>query len=288
VSQATPFVTRPPAPQHRPNITILVVPCLFVIVTFLFWYQTWFGRQLSPQEMQQSLTDTSVPHKTQHALSQMADRMSRGDAKVRRWYPQVLALSRSEEPLFRLTTAWVMGQDNSSEEFHRALVGLLRDPDARVQWNAALALVRFGDASGEPQLRLMLSPSTLPAPQSGVVQLKLKPRDSFRAGTVVAHIRTAAGLLVEVRSPVDGEIKAWDVPDGATVSAGQSLARMSPSDDQVWEALRGLYLVGGERDLEAVEACAQGGEGISLRVKHQAEMTAQAIHHRLASQRAPS
>lgn len=192
MSQATPFVTRPPAPQHRPNITILVVPCLFVIVTFLFWYQTWFGRQLSPQEMQQSLTDTSVPHKTQHALSQMADRMSRGDAKVRRWYPQVLALARNREPLLRLTAAWVMGQDNGCEEFHQTLVGLLRDPDARVQWNAALALVRFGDASGDPQLRMMLGASTLKAPQSGVLQFKLKPGGAFRAGTVVAHIRTTA------------------------------------------------------------------------------------------------
>ncbi len=285
MSQATPFVTRPPAPQHRPNITILVVPCLFVIVTFLFWYQTWFGRQLSPQEMQQSLTDTSVPHKTQHALSQMADRMSRGDAKVRRWYPQVLALARNREPLLRLTAAWVMGQDNGCEEFHQTLVGLLRDPDARVQWNAALALVRFGDASGDPQLRMMLGASTLKAPQSGVLQFKLKPGGAFRAGTVVAHIRTSAGLSFEVRSPVDGEFQAWVVPDGAAVSAGQPLARVSPSEDQVWEALRGLYLVGGEQDVEAVQAYARGGQGISLRVKHQAELTAQAIHKRVASQR---
>jgi len=288
VPQATPVVPRPPAPQHRPNITILVVPCLFVIVTFLFWYQTWFGRQLSSQEMQQYLTDTSVPHKTQHALSQMADRMSRRDAQVRRWYPQVLALARRPEPIFRLTAAWVMGQDNSSEEFHRALVGLLRDPDARVRWNAALALVRFGDASGEPQLHLMLGSSTVPAPHSGVVQLKLKPGDASRAGTVMAHIRTGAGLSVEVRSPVDGELQAWDVQDGASVSAGQPLARVSPSDDQVWEALRGLYLVGGEQDLKAVEAYAQGGPGISPRVRHQAEITAQAIHNRMASKQTHS
>jgi len=238
--------------------------------------------------MQQYLTDTSVPHKTQHALSQMADRMSRGDAGVRRWYPQVLALARSQEPLFRLTAAWVMGQDNSSEEFHRTLVGLLQDPDARVRWNAALALVRFGDASGEPQLRLMLSSSTVPAPQSGVVQLELKPGDAFRAGTGVAHIRTGAGLSVEVRSPVDGQLQAWDVQDGASVSAGQPLARVSPSEVQVWEALRGLYLVGGEQDLEAVEAYAQGGPGISPRVKHQAEITAQAIHNHMASKQTSS
>jgi hypothetical protein len=288
VPQATPVDIGPPAPQHRPNITILVVPCLFVLVTFLFWYQTWFGRQLSSQEMQQYLTDTSVPHKTQHALSQMADRMSRGDAGVRRWYPQVLALARSQEPLFRLTAAWVMGQDNSSEEFHRALVGLLQGTDARVRWNAALALVRFGDASGEPQLRLMLSSATVPAPRSGVIQLKLKPGDASRAGTVVAHIRTGAGVSVEVRSPVDGELQVWDVPDSATVSADQPVARQSPSDDQVWEALRGLYLVGGEQDLEAVEAYAQGGPGVSLRVKHQAAMTAQAIHNRMASKQTHS
>jgi pyruvate/2-oxoglutarate dehydrogenase complex dihydrolipoamide acyltransferase (E2) component len=134
----------------------------------------------------------------------------------------------------------------------------------------------------------MLSSTTLHVPQAGVVQLKLKLGDAFRAGTVVALIRTAAGLTVEVRSPVDGELQAWDVPDGATVSAGQPMARLSPNEDQVWEALRGLYLVGGEQDLEAVKAYAQGGKGISLRVKHQAEMTAQAIHNRMASQHTPS
>jgi len=259
-----------------------------VVVTFLFWYQTWFGRRLSDQDMQRYLQDTSVPHKTQHALSQMAERMSQGDASVRRWYPQVLALARSQEPVFRLTAAWVMGQDNRHEQFHQALRDMLPDPDPRVQWNAALALVRFGDASGEPQLRLMLSPLDLRAPQAGVVQFEMKPKTAVKAGTVVAHIRNASQPAREVRTPMDGEIRDWRVQNGATVTLGESLASLSPSEDEVWEALRGLYFVGGPQDLDAVEAFTRDSQGISPRVRQQAENTAQAIRTRIATKQNPS
>ena len=63
-----------------------MVPALLVLVTFLFWYQTWFGRRLTDREISQYLSDTSVPHKTQHALTQLAERMARGDAAARQWY----------------------------------------------------------------------------------------------------------------------------------------------------------------------------------------------------------
>ncbi|MBI1940861.1 MAG: HEAT repeat domain-containing protein, partial [Acidobacteria bacterium] len=135
---------------------IAVVPVLLVLVTFLFWYQTWFGRRLSDADMGKYLADTSAPRKTQHALSQLAERVARGDAAARRWYPRVVALSGNKEPGLRVMAAWVMGQDNRSEEFHTALKPLLDDPDPMVRRNAALALVRFGDASGRAELRAML------------------------------------------------------------------------------------------------------------------------------------
>jgi len=279
-------VARPP--KRHPTTSILVVPCLFVIVTFLFWYQTWFGRQLSDRDMQQYLTEISVPHKTQHALAQMADRMARGDASAQRWYPQVLALAQSPEPLLRLTAAWVMGQDATSGAFHQALLGMLHDSDVRVEWNAALALVRFHDDAGRFQLRQMLSPYAFAASASGVLDLKAKPREACRAGEVLGHIQPGSGAVAEVRAPVDGAVLGWDVADRATVSTGQPLGRITPSEDQVWEALRGLYLVGGAEDLEAVRKFARGSEGISTRVKQQAEITAQAIEKRIGSRQTPS
>ena len=167
--------SQPPAAPHRsrPNIVIVLVPILLVAITFLFWYQTWFGSPLSDAQMGEYLTDTSVPHKTQHALAQLSDRMARGDARARRWYPQLLALAGSKETQFRMMTAWAMGQDNHSEEFHRALITLVADPEPLVRWNAALALARFGDGAGEPQLRAMLEPYTLVAPLAGTAQNRI-------------------------------------------------------------------------------------------------------------------
>jgi hypothetical protein len=49
-----------------------------VLITFLFWYQTWFGRPLTDREMGQYLADTRAPHKIQHALAQLSSRMARG------------------------------------------------------------------------------------------------------------------------------------------------------------------------------------------------------------------
>src|SRR6516225_9828217 len=69
-----PFV-RAKTVQKR-NTAIVIIPVLLVLVTFLFWYQTWFGRRLTAKEMGNYLSDTSAPHKTQHALSQLAQEMA--------------------------------------------------------------------------------------------------------------------------------------------------------------------------------------------------------------------
>lgn len=135
---------------------ILGVPAVLVIVTFLFWYQTWFGRPLSESELREYLEDTSVPHKTQHALTQAVAEILRHDPAVERVYPQIVALAGNKEPGLRSMAAWVMGQDNKSQEFHTALLKLVVDPEPAVRWNAALGLARFDDDAGEPQLRSML------------------------------------------------------------------------------------------------------------------------------------
>ena len=173
------------------NTMIVIVPILLVLITFVFWYQTWFGRALSDGEMAQVLADTSAPHKTQHALAQLSDRIARGDPTAKRWYPQLLALAQNKESQLRLEAAWAMGQDNHSEEFHQALRKLTDDPVPMVRWNAALALARFGDGTGEPQLRSMLQPFTLGAPDSGTIKFRMKEQDDVRNGSIIARIRPA-------------------------------------------------------------------------------------------------
>ena len=268
--------------SSRPSIIIVLVPFSIVLITFLFWYSTWFGRRPNDVEMAEYLTDTSVPHKTQHALSSLADEMERGDPSATRWYPDLLKLASSPEPGIRQMAAWVMGEDNRNAEFHEALKRLLRDPAVVVRWNAALALVRFGDATGEPQLVEMLRPLELGAPASGRVNLKARQGDDLSPSDLVARIasRTAS---VDIRSPIAGQLETFNLPDGSSITSGQPLMRISPGTDQVWDALRALFLVGRPADLADVERYAQGVAGMPERVRTQARLTAEAIRSRAAS-----
>lgn len=275
----------PPPPtarrRSRVNVLIALVPILLVIITFLFWYQTWFGSPLSDEQMGKYLADTSVPHKTQHALAQLSDRMARGDAGARRWYPKLLVLAGSKEPQFRLMAAWAMGQDTHSEEFHRALRALLADPEPLVRWNAALALARFGDGAGEPELRAMLEPYTLVAPLAGTLKFRLKEHDAVAGGGVVARVLGQEGAKpVDIISPFAGEVERRVAREGSQVTAGDDLARVSPGESQVWDALRALYLVGRPQDLDDVEKFARGVPKMPERVREQAAATAQAIRQR--------
>ena len=262
---------------------IVVVPILLVLITFLFWYQTWFGRGLSEKEMAEDLTDTSMPHKTQHAIAQLSDRIARGDATAKRWYPQLLALAGNRESQLRLEAAWAMGQDNHSEEFHQALRKLIDDPVPMVRWNAALALARFGDGIGDPQLLAMLQPFTLTSPAAGTVKLRMKEQDNVRNGSIIARIRrTGSAQQEDVVSPVGGTIARMLVKDGATVATGEPVAVIAPDEGQVVESLRALYLVGQPEDLASVERFVRETPNPSERVRHQAEATARAIQERSA------
>lgn len=249
---------------------------------FLFWRGTWFGRELSDQEMEHYLTDAQHPRKAQHALSQIADRIIRGDTKVKRWYPQVERLASHPLTEVRLTAAWVMGQDNQEEGFHNALKRLLQDPEPLVRRNAALALVRFGDASGRSELRAMLAPYTLNAPRAGRLSFRLKENDTVNRGTLVARIESERGETEEIRAPLPGRLEAKLASDGAEVASGVAIARLSPSPEQVWGALQGLYLLGRAEDLVDVERYARGEPGMPDRIQQQASLTARAIRARSA------
>jgi biotin carboxyl carrier protein len=269
------------APPRPAAPLLAAVPIALAIVTFLFWYLTWFGRPLRDSEMDQYLTEASVPHKTQHALAQLAERMAHGDPAARRWYPLVLKLAENEQSGLRAMSAWVMGQDNQSEAFHAELRRLLEDPEPAVRSNAALALVRFHDAAGEPQLRLMLRPYALAAPETGRVSYRVKEGGAVTTGSVVARIDAGdRAPPLEARSPLAGQVERRTRTEGATVTAGDEIAVLSPGEEQVWESLRALFLVGQAADLQDVERLALVAPGVSERVRQQAALTAQAIRRR--------
>ena len=88
--------------RRRTPWPLVVVAVLFVVVPFLTWYWTWFGRTLSDAEIDAYLSDGNPRH-AQHALSQVAERIEdergengraeKGTGRAVRWYPQVVALS---------------------------------------------------------------------------------------------------------------------------------------------------------------------------------------------------
>src|SRR6266705_1447450 len=144
-------IATPPMNRARASGPILILAMLFVIASFLTWYFTWFGRELSDTEISKYLEDEKHPRHVQHALLQIQQRIERGD-------PQILMLADNPETEFRLTVAWLMGLDNESDDFHRTLEKLIRDSEPIVRRNAALALVRFNDPAGREELVAVLQP----------------------------------------------------------------------------------------------------------------------------------
>jgi hypothetical protein len=173
-----------------------------------------------------------------------------------------------------------MGADNSSEEFHQALKRLLVDGEPIVRRNAALALVRFNDPSGHAELVSILRPFTVNAPASGILISTLANGAPVSRGTLLGRIQQPNNEVVEIRSPLLGKIDSLLVASGSNVSKGDPLLTITSDEQSVWEALRGLAIVGKEEDLPLVERYASGAEKVSDHIKQQAVLTANAIKSR--------
>ncbi len=274
-------------------VAILVLTFAFVLMPFLLWYMTTFTRPLSDADLGAYFTDTLHPRRAQHALSQIADRMTSPNLAIREsakpWYAEVVKFSSQGSDELRVTAAWVMGQDNQSAEFHAALVKQLTDVNPMVQRNAALSLVRFADPSGHAIIAGMLAPYTMPAPSSGTLATRLKSGDVINSGTMVGHIVVTEESAeqkgdgkVEVRSEVPGTILQWTATDNTHVETGQQILLIDPSPEMVWESLRALYLIGQKEDLPAVNSYARGIDGMPPQVAQQAMLTAKEISTRIA------
>ena len=149
-----------------------------------------------------------------------------------------------------------------------------------VRGNAALSLVRFGDASGRPQIVALLEPTQIAAPQSGRIVDSDRPGIAIHQYGLLAKLSpTGSTEIIEIRSPIAGRIRSV-AEAGANVAAGTDIAVVDPATEQVWEALRALYLVGQVDDLPAVRSYERDLPDISNDVRQQATETDKAIRAR--------
>ena len=268
--------------RRRTPWPLAVVAVLFVVVPFLTWYWTWFGRSLSDEEVGKYLSEDRPRH-AQHALSQIAERFEKGEAGAGRWNAQVVASASSPSPDVRMTAAWAMGVEHRSEEFRAALLKLVEDPEPVVRRNAALALVRFGDPRCRPELLAMLRPYTVSAPGEGTAETALTAGSYVKRDSLLVRFRGKTDLAEEIRSPLPGVIEKALVKDGDSWRVGAGLFVLAPDDEQARDALIGLRYLGEAEDLPEVERFASGAK--SDGVKREAALTAEAIRRRSAQNR---
>ena len=210
---------------------------------------------------------------------QVGERITHQDATTKQWYPELVRLASDPVEEVRNTDAWVMGQDTSGAGFHETLLKLLVDPSQMVRGNAALSLVRFGDASGRSQIVALLQPAQITSPESGRIVDSDRPGTPVHQGGLIAKLEYGHAQTAEIRSPIPGRIRSV-AGTGANVAAGAEIAVVDPANEQVWEALRALYLVGQADDLAAVRPYERDLPDISNDVRQQAIETEKAIRAR--------
>jgi hypothetical protein len=266
----------------RNRLLFFLTAWLIVLMPFLFWWNTWFGRQLSDKQLSEYLNDDKHTRHIQHALVQLGQRMSQRGSSSARWYPEMVRLASYPVEEVRNTDAWVMGQDTSGTGFHETLAKMLNDSSPMVRGNAALSLVRFGAATGRPQIVALLQPCKVVATTRGLVTDTDRAGTSIHQGGLIAKLQDGQ-QTTEVRSPISGRIRTISVATGATVAAGDEVATVDPGTEQVWEALRALYLVGQADDLPAIRPYGRELPEIPERLRQQALLTERAIRQRAIS-----
>jgi HEAT repeat len=273
---------RKPGMSRTQKLLFFVTAWLICLMPFLFWWNTWFGRKLSDQQVTEYLHDAKKPRHIQQALVQVGERITRQDASAKNWYPELVRLAADPVEEVRNTDAWVMGQDTAGAGFHEALLKLLSDSSPMVRGNAALSLVRFGDASGRLQILALLQPAQIASPESGRIIDADRPGTAIHQGGLIAKLEYGQKQIAEIRSPIPGRIRSV-AGTGANVAAGAEVAVVDPANEQVWEALRALYLIGQLDDLPAIRPYERDVPDVSNDVRQQAAETEQAIRKRSGS-----
>lgn len=282
---------RQPDPTKRPpKWPIYVLLVAAVIVPSVFWRQVWFGSDLSDEQIRRRLAQPEQQRDVQHACEQISRRMARDPDGARQFYDPLVSLADHSNEEIRSVVAWCMGEDDTRYgPFHQALLGLVDDEAPRVRFNAALALVRFGDPIGRRILQEMLTPYTVSATwegqsEKGTVVDIVGKRNPVKPLMQLTLLHTGEGNPKTVLAPLGGQIGQVTARPGDHVTKGQPLLTIEPGFQQVYEALRGLALMGEPEDLPCVQRYLDPPSRFShsqrARVQTQAKLTADAIQKR--------
>ena len=126
----------------------------------------------------------------------------------------------------------------------------------------------------------MLQPFVVNAPANGILKSSLASGAQVSRGTLIGRIQTADNQLLELRSPLLGKVDARVAANGSNLTKGDAVLTIKSDEQSLWEALRGLSVVGRREDLPLIEKFANGAESPTDRVKQQAALTANAIKSR--------
>jgi pyruvate/2-oxoglutarate dehydrogenase complex dihydrolipoamide acyltransferase (E2) component len=96
----------------------------------------------------------------------------------------------------------------------------------------------------------------------------------------LGRIQSADGRVQEVRSPLPGNIEKILAANGAGVSTGDPLLTIGSDEESIWEALRGLALVGEPGDLPVIQHYSHQDAAISGKIQQQATLTVKAVQQR--------
>jgi len=79
-----------------------------------------------------------------------------------------------------------------------------------------------------------------------------------------------------------GRINSINKPNGSQVVVGDEILTLNSDEGSIYEALRGLALIGQASDVQAIQTYA-AREDASARVRQQAQLTIQSIQSRQVS-----
>ena len=108
-----------PGMSRAQKVLFFVTAWLICLMPFLFWWNTWFGRKLSDQQLTEYLHDTKKPRHIQQALVQVGERITRQDSTAKQWYPDLVRLAADPSKKSATPTPGSWARTQRSRHFTR-------------------------------------------------------------------------------------------------------------------------------------------------------------------------